>query len=715
MNKSKNIVFNCSLALNCMLIFLLFFENRIILPACLQVAGRMHPMILHFPIVFVTLYVAWGLFFEKRISPPETAISIGEWLLLLAAFSSAVTALMGLFLSKEEGYDAEGLQWHKQTGVLISLITLLGYSFRNALKKSKAFSITLSALYFFILLLTGHQGAGITHGRDFLLAPLLPEKKKKQVLLEDAVVFADMVNPILQNKCMSCHNSKKAKGDLIMETEAFLLKGGKNGKLWDTSDADWGLMMKRVHLPLAAKKHMPPQGKPQLTDEEISILKNWIKEGAGFTIRALDLAAETDLRKTAERMFSTIESDDYDFAAANESKIQLLNTNYRTVYALAKGSPALGAEFFGASQFNISGLKDLLAVKQQLVTLNLNRMPLKDEDLKTISEFAELRKLNLSFTGLTGKTLNELHKLKKLRHLSLSGNKLIAGDVKKLSALPQLSKLFLWNCGLKEEDVKELRQANKNLAAETGFYGDTFTLKLTPPILENEEQVLTKPVELKLKHYISGAVIRFTTDGSGVDSLNSLLYKKGLTVNGNIQLKAKAYKPGWYSSDLLESNFYGARYRPDSVIHLLPPDEQYKDAGNKTLIDLAKGDNNFRSGKWAAFRQNRMECLLIFNTAPEISSVSLSTLIDIGAYIMPPQSVEVWGGNDPKKLKWLGRVSPVQPAMAKPVYQKGYEVKFDPVAVKYIKLIATPVAKLPAWHPGKGDKGWIFADEIFLN
>jgi hypothetical protein len=35
--------------------------------------------------------------------------------------------------------------------------------------------------------------------------------------------------------------------------------------------------------------------------------------------------------------------------------------------------------------------------------------------------------------------------------------------------------------------------------------------------------------------------------------------------------------------------------------------------------------------------------------------------------------------------------------------------------MKYIRLQATPVKSLPAWHPGKGQKGWIFIDEVFVN
>ena len=111
----------------------------------------------------------------------------------------------------------------------------------------------------------------------------------------------------------------------------------------------------------------------------------------------------------------------------------------------------------------------------------------------------------------------------------------------------------------------------------------------------------------------------------------------------------------------------------------------------------------------------KMEALLVFNQPAAISNVTVSTLIDIGSYLMPPQSVEVWGGDNPKQLKLLNRITPEQPTMAKPTYQKGNEIKFSPVTVKYIKVVANPVPKLPSWHPGKGDKAWIFTDEIFVN
>ena len=82
---------------------------------------------------------------------------------------------------------------------------------------------------------------------------------------------------------------------------------------------------------------------------------------------------------------------------------------------------------------------------------------------------------------------------------------------------------------------------------------------------------------------------------------------------------------------------------------------------------------------------------------------------------MPPLSIEVWGGHEPGKLKLLDRVRPQQPSKGAPAYLEPFECSFKPVEIKYLKIIAIPVPKLPSWHPGKGDKGWIFADEIFIN
>ena len=543
----------------------------------------------------------------------------------------------------------------------------------------------------------------------------MPEKKQLVMDPNDAIVYAHMVKPILESKCMSCHNNKKAKGELVMETQDLLLKGGKSGQLWDTTAGDLGLLLRRVHLPIEQKKHMPPQGKPQLTEQEIEIISHWIRRGADFNLKIADLQPSDTLRLIADRVFKAAETASYDFDEADQSLITKLNTVNRVVSAEAQESPALAVSFFNNKLFSTDQLKELEKIKEQVVSLDLTRMPLKDEDLGVIGELKNLRKLNLAFTGINGTGLVELGKLKYLHTLTLSGTNISAANLQVLQKFPALKTVHVWNTPVAKTDLDRLQKDMAGVQFETGFRGDTMLLKLSPPVILNEEHFINSPITLKLKHYIQGAIIHYTMDRTEPDSIKSAVFKGGESINGNVNIKAKAFKPGWISSDIVETNFYKTTYTPDTVVYITAPDKQYADEKGKLLMNREKGEADFRFGGWVAYRQNRMECLLGFNEAVPVKQVTISSLVDMGSYIMPAQSIEIWGGNDPKDLRRLGKLVPEQPKSMKSSYSKGLDCRISPATVKYIKIVATPVAKLPSWHPGKGDKAWIFVDEVLVN
>lgn len=713
MRNPKALLYNITFSLNCLLAFLLFFYGAVKVPGWMQVIGRMHPLMLHFPIVLLVLCVFWELVMGFRQYDKEINLKIGDALLIAAALASVVTALMGLFLSKEDGYTPAVLVWHKWAGVCISFLLLAWYAFRKHIRQRKIVLITSSLVAMVIIVVTGHQGANITHGENFLLAPVMHDAVKPAVKFEDAMVYADVVHPILQVKCMSCHNQSKAKGALAMETSDLLLKGGRHGDLWDTTDSQLGLLMQRIHLPEENKKHMPPIGKPALTNEEIQILYNWIKSGSSFTTKLATLPATDSLRLLTASMFN--ETDIFSFAAANDDNIDKLNTAYRIVRPAATGSPALNIEFFGTAQYNPEQLKELLAVKTQVVSLNLNKMPVTDADLKIIGQFVNLRNLNLSFTKLSGSGLAELSKLKELKELSLSGTGVQSGQLKSLSGLPKLNRLILWRTNVKPTEAPVLEKQFGTVKVETGFVGDTMILALTPPIIENEEVVFTKSVLLKLKHYINGVTIRYTTDGSEPDSLKSPIYSKEVPLDKSMTVKARAFKTGWTSSNSVEKVFFKSSIKPDSIFLATKANPEFLADGAKTLNDGQKGELNFRTGKWLGYKDRPMEAYLYFNKPAKISSISFSMVVDIGSYIMPPKTIEVWAGEAPGKVRLLKTLSPKQPAKEKPAYLTGYEVLIAPQQIKFMKLVLKPVPVLPAWHKGKKDKGWAFIDEVFLN
>lgn len=584
--------------LNSLLLFFLVFEPRIVLPQWLQVFGRMHPLALHFPIVLVLIYAALMVLFPPKLRKEHWYLSAIDLLLVSAAITASISALMGFALSRNEGYDPEALAWHKWTGVMIPFLLHLLFEFRRKVLHNVLVSRTVAISLTVLISLAGHHGAVITHGENFILAPLTPVTVKVPPAFEDAYVYADLVQPILDEKCVSCHNSKKSKGDLIMETRELFVKGGKEGVPWDTTKEDLGIMMRRIHLPLEQKEHMPPKGKVQLTNDEIFVIHEWIKRGASFETKFTDLLPSDTLYAIGKNKLPSATEEKYDFAAASESTISDLNNNYRVITPVATGSPALAVTFYNKAAFKISAVRELTPIKDKVVELNLSGMDVKDEDLALISQFTNLRRLNLNFTAVKGENLQQLQMLPSLKMISLSGTPVELPQLRKLQDFPKLKTVYLWSTPAANSKLDDLESRNKNIAWHSGFTGDTVTLQLTPPILENEEQIVVDEIPLKLKHYIRGTIMRYTIDGKEPDSVKSPEYKPGVIIDSNVTIRAKAYKRGWISSEILEYHFYRKSFDPDSIRLLTKPNPKYAATLGATLNDNVKSDMNAGSGKW---------------------------------------------------------------------------------------------------------------------
>jgi len=517
---------------------------------------------------------------------------------------------------------------------------------------------------------------------------------------------------------MNCHNAGKAKGELAMELPQQLLKGGKSGKLFVAGKPDMSLLMERLHLPLDAKKHMPPAGKPQLTPEEADLLYYWIKGGADFKTKVAALPAKDSLRLLAVAMLEPAASTApvYNFAAADEKLVQKLNNNYRVIYPVALNAAPLVVNCYNKDQFNSKSIEELLPLKKQIIEMHLQKMPVQDADLNIIAQFPELRVLNLSFTNVKGQTLSALAKLPHLESLSLSGTPVTLQQLQALKTAPALKELYLWNTGLTAAELDKLPAAFKQVAIIKGFTDDgKQLLKLNQPLLLNTASVFRSTAQLLLKHPIKGVEIRYTTDGSVPDSINSPLFKDSLLLQSNTTIRAIACKKGWYASDPVQFSFYKSTYIPDSVILLTQPDGTYAGSGAKTLCDGQKGGMDQGNGKWLGYVKEPMTAMLLFKQAIPLQSVSVGILRNINGYIFPPAKVEIWGGADAQHLKLLKRIIPAAGKKDDPAAAMEIAAAFPVTNVSCVKVVMEPLLKIPGWHPGKGNRGWAFADELLLN
>ncbi|MGN7723436.1 c-type cytochrome domain-containing protein [Chitinophaga sp. 22620] len=708
----KKIADNALIACNIFILFLLVFYQQLHIPAWLQVAGRMHPLLLHFPIVLIILAVALDFMKFK-----DRYLLNGLW--LAGTLSAALSVIMGIILSREEGYGGDMLAWHKWAGIAVLWLATALYWYRSTKVRTETpparnkFLKPGGALLLVAIAVTGHFGANLTHGDDFLLAPVTP--KPKAVPIDQAMVFDHLVKPILEQKCFSCHNSAKAKGELLMQTREQLLKGGKNGALFVAGNPAASLMMERLHLPLEAKEHMPPKGKTQLTPDEIAILHQWISHGADFKTKVAELAKEDTLYQLAAQFLAPPAEDEYTFAAASEATLKKLNNNYRVIYPIARNSPALVANFYNKTQYSKKALEELLPLKAQLVELHLQKMPVQDEDLAIIKQFTQLRKINLDFTAIKGTGLKELASLPNLRSLALSGTAITLAHLQPLLQNKSLREVYCWSTPLTAADWQQLAK-QKQVRFEKGYADDgSNPLKLNPPVIENEQSIFLSSQMLALRHPIKGAEIRYTLNGTEPDSLSSPVYTDSLRLDSSFTVKARAFKPGWYGSETVQARFLKTTFQPDSAVLLKPANEKYLGEGPRTFLDHQTGNFDFGNGKWLGFRYNNMELLLLFHKPVNVSAVTVSTLQRKDSYIFPPQRLEIWGGADPEKLTLLKTINPGMPGKDTPPAYNSLVCNFPGKEVTCLKVVAVPVPKLPSWHEGKGQKAWIFVDEVLIN
>lgn len=144
------------------------------------------------------------------------------------------------------------------------------------------------------------------------LAFIAPIQDKKDTKLPPIAVvpyaggtidFDKQIQPILDNKCTTCHSGSIKKGRLDLSSHEGLLKGGKNGTSIVAGKPNDSLLIKlagRTDAPA-----MPPKDEEPLSPEELALLKAWIQQGAKTSTSPSTTARSPSvikLSKLAERL-----------------------------------------------------------------------------------------------------------------------------------------------------------------------------------------------------------------------------------------------------------------------------------------------------------------------------------------------------------------------------------------------------------------------------
>lgn len=427
--------------------------------------GHLHPVIVHLPIGFLSL----GVIFEflswfKKYHELKPAVSIT---LLLGFASATFASVFGYLLSLGGSYDPHTLMNHKVGGIALAVISGLLFllttpPFQKIFSARRRIFSALCLILFLLVTYTGHLGGSLTHGGDYLSLNLITETgAKKSLNIEEALLFEDVVQPILNNKCAQCHREGKMKGGLSVQTFDGLIKGGKSKSAVVGGNLEKSELYKRITLDPSNEKHMPADGKTPLTPNETLIIKWWIEKGmAGKGEKIGAIKGAEEIRPQVSQSLGlgeVVKRDEIPVNAKgtlnsdiplnfNLSLLDTLKKQGLNVRLMMHKPVMLDITWPAGSGSIVNGLRSALkVVAKNVIWLNLSNNGLTENELDFLPEMTNLEKLRLDKNPVTDQITRRLEGLNHLEALNLNETKISGAALEKLKQLPNLKRVYSWH------------------------------------------------------------------------------------------------------------------------------------------------------------------------------------------------------------------------------------------------------------------------------
>ena len=454
--------------------------------------GNLHPALVHLPV---------GIFFVccvYQFTPAAAAgtTAFGRVALWTGCISALLSCISGLLLSGSNDYDASLVSTHQWMGISLFAfsVVLLVLEYRMLLVRLKKLSYLL---LFVLLVITGHLGGSLTHGSDYLSDAWNDEGDEKAtrkviVNMDSANLYADLVQPVLQQKCYSCHGKNKQKGELRLDKESLIMKGGEDGVILVPGDPQKSDLVKRLELPRNHDDHMPPKEKPQLTEQDIRLIHWWVQTGAGFTNRIHELKRSPEI----DRLLSTYMQDSdlsepesliplKPVEKADAKSLEALGRLGIVISSVAQNSNYLQMNCVNADSLTYANSKLIAGLKKQLLWVRAGHPAVTDSVLQNIAQCNNITRLQLDGSGISDAGMKEIAKLDSLQYLNLVGTAITATGLAHLKDLKNLKSIYVYHTAIKKEELASLKKIFPSANIEFGGF-------LVPTLVSDTTEVKMK-------------------------------------------------------------------------------------------------------------------------------------------------------------------------------------------------------------------------------
>ncbi|MDQ8197056.1 hypothetical protein QEH56_02795 [Pelagicoccus enzymogenes] len=455
--------------------------------------GGFHPVLLHLPIG------VWFVIAVCALLPTPRSVTLALW--WMAALSASLAFATGLLLGAEGGYDEALLERHLWAAAFFSALCWCGLwvTIRGAARVAQFSVLAGSGL---AMMVAGHYGGVMVHGDPLAAAPWKLDPQRYAVLPEfgeEVNVYHDLVTPVLGAKCVSCHGPAKQRGRLRLDTLDGIFRGGHEGAIVRAGDVEASSLVAVIELPIRHEEHMPPAEHPQLSDEELHVLKYWIENGANDQLALRVSQAPATFARVFEDGFRLLPDpvlEEQRLMAELRAAKEAEEERHRIEGLLAElpGDMASGFYFsdphsarlvfnrYGSQEIEASVWLTLLPLLRECEDINLSGIEIGAGWMAGLGETEKLKRLNLSRCNVGKSELSALGSLPQLETLNLFGCEVEVDLSFAEGTFPRLSTLYLGGAGIDGEQLAALQ----TLLPACDVIGDAKALPPAPVVVADD-------------------------------------------------------------------------------------------------------------------------------------------------------------------------------------------------------------------------------------
>lgn len=247
------------------------------------------------------------------------------------------------------------------------------------------------------------------------------------------------------------------------------------------------------------------------------------------------------------------------------------------------------------------------------------------------------------------------------------------------------------------------------------LYPEVKSSVLPMPLITKSRERFDGPMQITLRSEVANTELHYTLDGT-TPTKTSPLYKNPFTINGSTVVKARAFK-----NNATPSFTTTARYNYDYITKATfvnSANTPYNFNETNILFDAETGDISDLSHGWLGFSGNDLQVVFDLSKSIELQNVEMRFAHVPDAWAFAPTQVYVSVSSDgvnysdpiAAKIKY----DPADEAMNSPQVVS-ISVNVEKANVKYVKVLAKNLGKIPVWHKAKGLRPWVMIDEVTLN